>query len=109
MKTIKSPSKKWPGEVVLSDPLTFPQVLKLEDALREAQAAGDNISLTRANYLLLPGILACVERFALEGFPEMVTADTFPATPRMESAQLIAWLIAEVMKLYRDAVEIPNE
>lgn len=109
MKTIKSPSKKWPGEVVLSDPLTFPQVLKLEEALREAQAAGDNISMTRMNYLLLPGILACVERFNLDGFPETVTADTFPATPRVASAELIAWLINEVMDLYRNAVEIPNE
>lgn len=109
MKIIKSPSKKWPGEVQLSDPLTFPQVLAFEDALRAVKTAKeDNLTLARANYLILPGVLACVERFNLAGLPDNISVDAFPATPRLASAQLVSWLIGEITALYNEAEEIPN-
>jgi hypothetical protein len=103
-KTILSPVAKWKGSVVIADPLTFPQSVAFEDALEAAKAAD---SLTKQNSALLPGICACVEKWELEGLGQ-VTPETFPSTPRAASAQLIAWLVSEIAKLYADGNEIPN-
>lgn len=107
-KRIESPVKRWPGYVVLSDPLTFPMVYAFEDALNAVQIAKDDLTTTRADQLILPGMLACVEEFELEGFPTHPTAETFPATPRIPSNRLIAWLVSEISKLYQEASTIPN-
>jgi hypothetical protein len=106
-KVITSPIKRWPGEVVISDPLTFPQIIALDDAFA-AVREHDTLTVDRTDALILPGVLRCVEEFRLAGFPPNPTYETFPATPRIASAQLIAWLINEIMKLYKDA-ELPNE
>ncbi len=109
-KVIKSPVERWPGEVVLSDPLTFPQVFELRDAL-DATEALENPSFERTNFTLLPAALKCVERWNLQGFPENPTPTDFPASPkkaRTDSATLIAWLIVEVGQLMTDAENVPN-
>lgn len=104
-KLITSPVDAWPGTVTLASPLTFPQRFAIEDALTVARSLGE-ASEARFNYALLPGILACVERWELGNFPAEPTVDTWPATPRSASAQLIAWLITEIVKLY-EATEPP--
>lgn len=109
MKIITSTSKRYPGTVVLYDPLTFPMVFAFENAIRSMSDAGEDITVARANYLLLPGLLACVAEWHLEDFPENVTPDTFPASPKAERDRLIAWLTSEVTNLFREAEDIPNE
>jgi hypothetical protein len=37
-----------------------------------------------------------------------VTYETFPASPRLQSAQLIAQLMNEITALYRGEIDIPN-
>lgn len=108
-KVITSPVDRWPGTVTLSDPLTFPQSLAVEDALAAAQELGEEASQRRQNYTVLPGLLGCVEKWDLDGFPEKPTADTFPSTPALAAAELIAWLIEEIISLYYEAEPDPNE
>lgn len=107
-KVITSPVKRFPGTVVISDPLTFPQVFAFGDALNAVDALGENPTILHVRATQLPGVLACVEEWKLENFPSNVTVDSFPATPPKSCAQLIAWLIGEISTLFREAEEIPN-
>jgi hypothetical protein len=92
---IPSPVKRWPGQVVIASPLTFPALLAWQDAVEAAGQLGpvtDVTAATRAaiTQALLPGLLACVERWELGGdFPPNVTAANFPATPRQAVARLV--------------------
>ena len=95
-KRVLSPSPRWPGAVVISDPLTLPQALSLEKAVRTAQQLEGDITFTDVNNAMLPGILACVEIWELEG----LDPNKFPASPRKESRDLINWLIKEIMLVY---------
>jgi len=103
-KRITSPSLRWPGAVVLSDPLTLPQALAWEKAIRHVQQNKDEVTITDVNYAMMPGICACVEKWELEGL-EQVTPDTFPATPRRASIELASWLVDEITRLYRGEEE----
>ena len=107
-RTIKSPSKQWPGEVVLSDPLTFPQILAFEDAISNVKAVGNKVTQARADSLIIPGIIPCVEEWRLEGFPSEVTESTFPASPRVPCTQLITWLVKELTAEFMSGEIIPN-
>ena len=79
--------------------MTLPQALAWEKAIQLAQSKIEEATLTDYNYALLPGICACVEKWELEGI-DNPTPDTFPATPRKDSAELIAWLMSEIMRVY---------
>ena len=107
-KTITSPVKRYPGTVVLSDPLTFPQTFAFEDAINAVGEARETGSIARIRYALLPGILACVEEWHIGGgFPDRPALDNFPSSPRQSSAELIEWLIGEIGDLYREADDVP--
>jgi hypothetical protein len=101
-----SPVKKWPGTVIISDPLSYPQLLRFREALG---AVGGNDDWMAVNYAVLPGVMACIEEYHLQGFPEQVTAENWPATPPVSSAKLIAWLIGEINALMAEAEPDPNE
>lgn len=107
-KVIFSSVGRFSGAVTLSDPLTFPQKFALEDANKVAIGLGETTQ-SRLNYALLPGICACVEKWELEGLPEDITPDNFPATPPVASAELVAWLLEEITLLYTEAEAVPNE
>lgn len=98
MKTVVSPVKRWAGSVTLADPLTFPQWFAWQEAIKAAQFVMGSSETTPSSVdsLLLPGILACVAEWKLDKFPQTVTPETFPATPRKSSAQLVAWLVHEI-------------
>lgn len=102
-KKITSPSSRWPGFVVLVDPLTMPQALAWERAVRTAQELNAQTQ-TEFEAALLPGICACVEKWELTGL-ENVTPDTFPASPRAESAKLVGWLVTEITAIYAGSGE----
>jgi hypothetical protein len=109
-KVITSPSSRWPGQVSLSSPMTLPQALAWEKAIRAGQSLTGDVTLTDLNYAMLPGVCACVEKWELEGMTN-VTPDTFPATPRKDSAELLNWLIGEITRVYVGEEEKadPNE
>lgn len=98
-KRVISPSSRWPGGVVLSDPLSLPQAITWEKAIQSVQSRGDEVTITEVNYALLPGICACVEKWELEGLGDL-TPDTFPGTPRGKSIELITWLTNEISRVY---------
>ena len=105
-KTITSPVKRWPGAVVLSDPLNYPQSIAIEEALETAREMPDSKSAAYRN-ALLPGICACVEKWELEGLGQL-TPSNFPSTPNVSSSLLIAWLLREITALFREGDKIPN-
>ena len=115
-RQITSPVEKWPGTVTLCDPLTFPQVVGLQDAFADVETAREkaqvkNRVLTQAKLdsILLEPVCACVQKWELDGFPEDVSVETFPATPQKPAAELVAWLIGEVMKIYTgETAPVPN-
>jgi len=106
-KSVTSPVKKWPGKVILADPITFPQLYAFEDSVDQIQNNRE-ISRDRADGIWIPGILACAEKWDLENFPKEPTVENFPASPRIASSKLIAWLVAEITKIYQEAEELPN-
>ena len=104
-RVVTSPVKKWAGTVTLADPLTFTAFIAWNDAMREAhqyrttdEKPGDYLRYSAA---VLPGILACVEKWELKGF----TPDPFPATPRDSSDKLLAWLLREIGKVIKEGGE----
>ena len=127
MKVITSPSTIWKGSVVLADPLTMPQVREIDIAMSTILDADrmdkadqkriyksivdgeSKIFLSATDEVMLPAILACVTEWKLENFPETVTLETFPMSPRPESHKLIDWLFKEVQKVYNGEMSIPNE
>jgi len=118
-KKIESPVEKFSGYVIISDPMTMPQVLAIEEALITSNAFFDD---KKGNRILKPdvlwsapdkeylkGAILCVEEWHLGNMPESITSDTFPFTPRAASRQLIHWLFDEVLKVYAGEIEVPNE
>lgn len=113
MKIITSPVARFPGTVTISDPLTLPQAIAMEQAIQAMQDLGEGATIAQAHYTLLPGICKCVEAWNLEDAEKKtllgdLSADTFPATPRKASAELLAWLVGAVTALYNDAEDVPN-
>ena len=109
-RQITSPVKKWPGTVTISEPLTFPQAQAIEDAIGlpdgelKAKDKKKRVWLSVSDTARLPAVLACVEKWELEGF----TPDPFPASPRAASHQLIEWIFLEIYKVYIGELEDPN-
>jgi hypothetical protein len=102
-KIITSPIKRWPGTVTLADPLTFPQYIRLKDALQEAEAQkNDGDRYTSA---VLLGVCACVEEWELAGLGQL-TPETFPATPRVSAGNLFNWLMSEIVALLTGGEEV---
>lgn len=110
MKVVQSPIKRWPGIVTLAEPLTLPQARLIEAALRpvKADTNDDRVWFSTLDTAQLPAILACVEKWELQNFPESVTVDTFPASPRGDSHKLIDWLYKEILAIYFGESEVPN-
>lgn len=106
-KVITSPSKRWAGTVTLADPLTLAHVEAIEQAL-EIQTDGERVYLSVIDKRNLPAVFACVEKWDLGNFPEAVTLDTFPMSPRKASHDLVQWLWNELMKVYVGEQDIPN-
>jgi hypothetical protein len=120
-KVITSPSSRWPGQVTLSSPMSLPQALAWERAnrdvrpireqLRKSKADGDiELSdITEIHNLMLPAVIACVEKWELKGLGN--PPDPYPASPRNDSMALMGWLINAIDDVYSGEEEKadPNE
>lgn len=94
--------------MTIADPLTLPQVEAIEEAM-ELKVEGEKVYLSVFDKKNLPAILACVEKWELDYFPETVTLQSFPMSPRKASHELIGWLWGEIIGVYVGEQEIPNE
>lgn len=123
-KTITCDIKPFVGKVTFYDPLTMPMVIAVDDAVLNRRDFFDEITNDDGQRLYtlkeqtawsapdreaLKGILPCVESWNLAGFPESVTIENFPGSPRGASKNLISWLLNQVLEIYRGEIEIPNE
>ena len=122
-KTVDCNIKPFIGKVVFFEPLTMPMVMAIDDALLTRKDFFEQKELDgKVGYFLKPqtawsapdhealkGILPCVEKWDLSGFPKDVTLETFPGSPRQASKDLIGFLLGEVLKIYNGELEIPNE
>ena len=109
-KKVAFTSEKWGGSVTFYDPLTIEQEAKLEYALSDLQIAREKGGVLSALIIaLFPGIEACVEKWELKDFPERITLENFPTRPKIECANLIAWLVTNILELYNESTTIPNE
>jgi len=103
-KTITSPVEKFPGTVIIPNHLTMPQALAYERAVRDGSALILEES-TQSDYdaLMVNAVCEIVEEWNLDDFDQL-SPDTFPFTPRLASAELIAWLFGEITELYNPEV-----
>jgi hypothetical protein len=115
---ITSPVKRFPGTVVLPDFMTLPQVQAWDEwrgkrdeiqARIQGEGLADKLKTrTELDSIYLPAFFMIVSEWHLENVPEHPTLETFPLTPRLETAKLIGWISAAIETLYFGEVEIPN-
>ncbi len=106
---IEISGKTYNGSVNVRDAFTLSQVELIEAAIFDMPPVKDGkVKLTDLDRPRIPAILACVEAWEISGFPGNVTADTFPATPRRETHNLIEKIFAQIEKVYNGELDIPN-
>ena len=109
MPIIQSPVKEFPGSIVLPDFLTLAQVFAFEVAADEVAALrGGVIRRSQIDKIYLPMLFEVVLEWHIDGQPDEPTIETWRATPRRASADLTAWAIGEVTRMYLGEIEIPN-
>ncbi len=118
-RVIKSPIERWQGTVTLYEPLDIEQVMLIEDAMDTLAAADPKRSAymeklrgekditwtSREDYIFIPVIQRCVEKWELQDF----TPSPFQATPRNDSHTLVRLLWGEILKIYQGEKQVPNE
>ena len=108
-KKIHSPVEEFPGHLVVAEPLSLPQVIDIQHAIRDAEGAregNENLSTEEYYATLLPAFTQCVEEWGLDGWDKF---PVWPGTPTKASAELAAWLINSIMELFKAANPDPNE
>lgn len=106
-KQVACPVKEFPGVVIFHDPMTLAMASQYEIAMDYGKRIDNKESALYA-VAAIPGCLATVEKWSLKGFQEGITLDSIPLNPPGARAEFVAWLVAEVDKLYR-GTEVPNE
>jgi hypothetical protein len=113
----ESPVKRFAGSVTIPDYLNLPQLMTWREAFAKAQAMrkdaegndiSEKLSLIEFYHALLPGILACVEKWDIPLLVQPVTVDNFPASPVKSACDLVSWLIKIINPLLEEADDIPN-
>jgi len=110
-KVITSPVEQFPGPVTIADPMRIDQAQAVETAIRGIRALRDpeqpdkEIAQSDMDALAIPAIEASIEKWNLKGVTNFV-----PASPRVPSAELVSWLLIEVLKVYNGTgdVDDPN-
>ena len=101
-KTVKSPIKRFPGEVTFYDPLTFPQSIAFSKNLLAAieLPMSDHEEIYEYVKLMIPAIKDCIEKYDIEEGGDL-KPENFPSTPNADSQALLAWLVGEIVKIYK--------
>lgn len=108
MRELASPVKEFPGLVAIPDYLSYPQAIAFDRAMRAAAQESGKLTRLEVNHLAIPGLCACVLEWRIEGLPEHITPENFPATPGAAADALLAWLVRELMALFVEAETVPN-
>lgn len=106
-KVIESPVKRFAGQVVLPDYLTFPQYRAFDNAMTAANKPG--LDRAKRNEAMVPGVLAVVKEWRLANVtPEQLTPETFPASPYIAVTHLLGWLVRAITTLVFEVDDSPN-
>ena len=107
---IEIKGKTYNGSVSVFDAFTLSQVELIEAAVYDVPEVRDGkVRITDIDRPRIPALLACVEKWEVSGFPETLTADNFPLTPRRETHNLIEKIFSAIADIYNGEKEIPNE
>lgn len=105
----------WPGYVILPDALNYPQLLAWHDAIDEMADVQDDLTWTaaaanpRTAQYIVKALCSIVREWHLTGLPERVSVESFPATPRVQSALLVAWLGSVLGAMFNGSQETPEK
>lgn len=118
-KTIQSPVKRWPGSIILADPLNWPQIITWRNAdsaakkyfeMKDDSGKADLTDPLGYHQELVIGVLACVEKWELgNGFPEKPTLETFPSTPLKTAVRLVQAVSTAIAEVITENDDLPNE
>ena len=92
-----SPITRWPGHIIMPSYMSFISLGKWEKAVAQAKALKETDSLAAFYEKLLPVACEVVQEWHIDGLPEHVSADTFPA-----SGPLVGWVIDEISNLFSE-------
>lgn len=105
---ITSRREKFSGTVTLPDMLSFPQLAAFRKAHRAALAELAGGGDAEYYAALLPGVLAVVLEWKIEGVPEKPTIDTFPTRPMAAVLALLNEITTAIIDLQNEAETVPN-
>ena len=94
---IDSNDPRWPGYVIIPPYLNYQDLIRWETALDKAKTVSENDTKSSSAFFveLLPVAISIIQEWHIEGLPEKVTADNFPASTR-----LLAFTTGIVSDLY---------
>jgi hypothetical protein len=92
---VESNIPRWPGYIVLPNFMTFPQLSRYQKALDAAKKMEESDGLTSFYETLLPMAFDIVKEWHIEGLPDKVDIDSFPA-----SSGLVGWLVEAISALF---------
>jgi len=108
-KVIQSTSTRWPGSVTITTDPSWEQIDALESSFDIDIPKTDKVWYSVIDRNKIPAVIAWVEKWELQNFPDAPTDETFPRVPRVESHKLVDGIMREIMAVYNGAQEIPNE
>lgn len=95
-RVVTCPVARWPGEVVLAEPMSWPQFLAWQRAVMNANEVIKAEGLqSEYDAAICLGIAAVVLEWRLSGL-NPPDAHGIPATPRQASNEFISWILREV-------------
>jgi len=111
--TITSPVAEFPGTLVLRAPLNLEQCHRIAVALETASAKGAEAEREDRRYAsnqeTLRALIACVEKWEIQGQPEAPTLETFNASPVVPVQRFLTWALGELIDIYFGELTVPNE
>lgn len=103
---LTSPVPEFPGTITLPDKLPIHKVAAWNTALKETYKYTETID--KANNVMLPALLPCIEAWAIVGQTSSPTPETFNYTPWREAEKFYVWVFGSVFDLIMGAESIPN-
>lgn len=104
MKNIPSTFPDYPGEIVLPDALTFPQILAVESILVNTRGKADALSC-----MTVIDKINLVVDWKIDGLPEKPTADNiFVGHDYKVAGEFYRFVLSQVTKLMFKEKEVPK-